>query len=259
MLINLIISFGRFILESFKTFVEFTGFSMFILKSLLKFDILNPSIFLVFVRQVYFTGVQILPVFTAISFGMGIIFVGFLTNFLANLNAYEQIGNVLSVLIVRELAPLVSVIMLSLRSSTAVSAEMSVMNIMKETDTLKMYGIDITKYLYLPRIVAGLLSMVSLSTFFTVISIFGGYLLISFQMNITIEYMLKLLFDYLTISDIFCFTFKVTSFGFLLMAVPIFTSRNIKSANTEIPIALLKGMMRLFYGIVLVEALGFLI
>lgn len=200
-----------------------------------------------------------MPVFTAISFGMGVIFVGFLTNFLAKLNAYEQIGSVLSVLIVRELAPLVSVIMLSLRSSTAVSAEMSVMNILKETDTLKMYDIDVTRYLYLPRILAGLLSMVSLATFFTVISIFGGYLLISFQMNITMDYMLKLLFDYLTISDITCFTFKVVSFGFLLMAVPIFTSKNIKSANTEIPISLLKGMMRLFYGIIMVEAVGFLI
>lgn len=250
---------GAFALESFVKFVEFIGFSFIVLKKLFRFKIFNSSIKLVFFRQIYFTGVQILNIFVIISFIMGLVFVGFLTQFLIKLNAYQEIGEVMSIIIIRELAPLISVIMLALRSSTAVSAEIAVMNITGETNTLKMYGIDLIDYLYIPRILAGLISMISLSSFFTLFSLAGGYFLLSIQMGEDFVYILNIILDYITFGDIFCFLYKSLLFGFILMAIPIFTSKNVKKANTEIPIALLKGMMRLFYGIIFVEITGFLI
>jgi len=259
MISNLCIKVGKFTVESFITFTEFLGFSFVVLKKLIHFKILNPAIRLVFFRQVYFTGVQILNIFVLISFVMGLVFVGFLTQFLIKLNAYQEIGQVLSVLIIRELAPLISVIMLALRSSTAVSAEIAVMNITGETNTLKMYKIDLIDYLYIPRILAGLIAMVCLSSFFTFFSLAGGYFLLSIQMGADFIYIINVILDYISFSDILCFLYKAFLFGFILMAIPIFTSKNVKTANTEIPIALLKGMMRLFYGIIFVEITGFLI
>lgn len=258
-MINFICKFGSFFTNSFHTFIEFLGFSAIIFSRFLRLKIFNPAVKLVFIRQLYFTGVQILSIFSIISFLLGFMFVGFLTRFLISINAEQELSRVLSILIIRELAPLISVIMLALRSSTAVSAEIAVMNITGEANTLKMYNIDLVDYLYIPRIVAGLLSMVCLATFFTLFSLIGGYILISFQMGIDFNYMVKLIFDYFSLSDITCFLYKSIFFGYLLMAVPIFTSKNVKKANTEIPIALLKGMMRLFYGIVIVEVTGIFI
>jgi len=259
MITSLCIKIGKFTVESFITFTEFIGFSYTVLKRLFKFKIFNPAVRLVFFRQIYFTGVQILNIFVIISFIMGLVFVGFLTQFLIRLNAYQEIGQVLSMLIIRELAPLISIIMLALRSSTAVSAEIAVMNITGETNTLKMYGIDLIDYLYIPRILAGLISLLCLSSFFTLFSLAGAYFLLSIQLGEDFVYILNVILDYISFSDILCFLYKSLLYGFILMAIPIFTSKNVKSANTEIPIALLKGMMRLFYGIIFIEITGFLI
>ncbi|MBZ4642553.1 MAG: phospholipid/cholesterol/gamma-HCH transport system permease protein [Deferribacteres bacterium] len=259
MFVNVCIKAGKFFVESSKTIVEFIGFSSFLIRNILKMNMFNPTVKLVFFRQIYFTGVQILSVFSIISLFMGFVFVGFLTQFLIKLNAYQEIGQVLSVLIIRELAPLISVIMLALRSSTAVGAEIAVMNITGETRTLKMYKVDLTDYLYVPRVMAGLISMVCLSTFFTFFSLAGGYFLLSIQTGADFAYITNIILDYVNLTDIFCFLYKSTFFGFLLMAIPIYTSKSVKNANTEIPVALLKGMMRLFYGIIFVEITGFLI
>jgi phospholipid/cholesterol/gamma-HCH transport system permease protein len=250
---------GGFFVNSFITLSLYLNFCKNVLAKLIRFKLFNPAIFLVFLRQVYFTGVQIMPIFFPISLIIGIALVGLLTKFLVGLGAYEQIGQILTILIIRELAPLLTAVLLSLRSSTAVSAEIAVMNIMREIDTLYAYNIDPVDYLYLPRIVSGLICMFSLATFFSFIAIIGGYFVISFQMNITFDFLLTLIFDYLNFNDIICFLYKTLMLGFFIMSIPIFTSMSVKNANTEIPIALLKGMMRLFYGIIFVEFTGFLI
>ena len=124
---------------------------------------------------------------------------------------------------------------------------------------LKSYNISLKEYLFLPRIFAGLISLFSLSTFFSFIAIFGGYFILSFQLNITFDYLIQLIFDYISFSDIFCFLYKNITLGFLIISIPIFTSKQIKGENTMIPIAILKGMMRVFYAIVFIEITGIFI
>jgi phospholipid/cholesterol/gamma-HCH transport system permease protein len=251
-----IYSIGSSFVNAIKNSTLYFIFATNILKSFLKFKLFNPAIFLVFIRQTYFTGVQILPVVFIISLIFGMVLVGILTKFLINLGVYDKIGQILTILIIRELAPVVTALLLSLRSSTAVGAEIAVMNIGNEMNTLKSLNISLKDYLFLPRIFAGLISLFSLSTFFSFVAIFGGYFILSFQLNITFDYLLQLIFDYITFSDIFCFLYKNLTLGFLIMSIPIFTSMQIKGENTLIPIAILKGMMRVFYAIAFVEITG---
>jgi len=256
---NFVESLGSYVVGFFSFLQNYIIFSLQILKSLFKFNLFNKAIFSVYLRQVYFTGVQILPIYIFISLIFGIALVGILSKLLIDLGIYNELGKLLVLLIVRELGPLVTVILLSLRSSTAVGAEISVMKLSGEIETLKFFEIDPLKYLFLPRVLAGLTCMVSLSIFFSFVSITGGYLLISFKLGITFDYLMKLIFDYISISDIATFFYKTIMFGFFLMSIPIFSALSVKKANTEIPISLLKGMMRLFFAIVFVELTGAII
>ncbi len=250
---------GHFFVNAVKNGYFYITFAASILKSFLKFKLFNPAIFLVFLRQTYFTGVQIIPVVFTVALIFGMALVGVLTNFLINLGIYDKIGQILTILIIRELAPLVTALLLALRSSTAIGAEIAVMNIGSEMEYLKSYNISLKEYLFLPRIFAGLISLFSLSTFFSFIAIFGGYFILSFQLNITFDYLIQLIFDYISFSDIFCFLYKNITLGFLIISIPIFTSKQIKGENTMIPIAILKGMMRVFYAIVFIEITGIFI
>jgi phospholipid/cholesterol/gamma-HCH transport system permease protein len=247
---------GGFFVGSVTTLILYFYFSWGVIKKALRFRLLNPAIFLVFLRQVYFTGVQILPIVFIVALIFGIALVGFLTELLVNFGAYDKIGQFLTIVIIRELAPFVTAILLALRSSTAVGAEIAVMNLGNEMDTLKSYGISVEDYLFLPRIFAGLVCLFSLSTFFAFVAIFGGYMILSFQLSITFDYLIKLIIDYLTVSDIICFLYKNILLGFFLISIPIFSSIQIKGGSTMIPIALLKGMMRVFYAIIFIEITG---
>jgi phospholipid/cholesterol/gamma-HCH transport system permease protein len=59
--------------------------------------------------------------------------------------------------------------------------------------------------------------------------------------------------DNLEMMDILSFLIKIFFLGFALMSIPIYTALEAKNAVTEIPIALLRGMMRLFYAFIFIE------
>ncbi|MGA1847167.1 ABC transporter permease [Deferribacter abyssi] len=253
---SFLINLGATFLNFYTFLKDYLYFSCEIIKSVLKFNLFNKAIFTVFIRQVYFTGVQIIPVYIVVSLIFGIALVGFLSKQLIEFGIYNELGKILVLLILRELGPIVTVILLALRSSTAVGAEISVMKLSKEIDTLLYFEIDPMRYLYLPRVFAGLTCMVSLSILFSFISITGGYLLLSFNLGITFDYLLSLIFDYISLSDVAAFLYKTVMFGFFVMSMPIYSALWVKKANTEIPISLLKGMMRLFFAILFVEITG---
>lgn len=258
-MINIIEKLGQWLIKTAEFFYNYYFFTLNIIKGVIKFKVFNPAISLVVYRQIYFTGVQILPMYTVISIVFGLMLVGGLSQFLIMLGAQERIGMVLTTLTVRELAPLVTAILLILRSSTAVTAEIALMKMNNEIETLQSLSIDPHDYLYLPRILAGFVSMAALSTFFMVVAISGGYFILSFSLNISFDFLIRSMFDSLSVSDVLCFIFKIFTLGYFIMSLPIFSAIEIKGAVTDIPIALLKGMLRIFYSIILVEGIGLFI
>lgn len=231
----------------------FVGFSNKVMKTILKLRLFNPAVTMVTFRQIYFTGVQILPTYIIISLIMGVALVGMLAQAVDALGGIDQLGRLMVVITMKELAPIVTALLLAMRSATAVTAEISLMKINREIDSLKSLAIDPFEYLYLPRIMAGVISMMALSIIFVCVSILGGYFILSFLQDMSFDYMMTTMFDNFELFDILAFLIKTTFLGFAIMSIPIYTALETKEAVTEIPIALSRGMMRLFYAFVLIE------
>lgn len=251
---------GKSFLDFFRFLKGYIYFSLIIISQFLFFRLFNPAVFLVTLRQIYFTGVQIIRVVIIVSFFLGLGLVGFLGKFLFNIGAADHIGKILILTIVREFAPLVTAILLSFRTSTAISAEISMMKFGNEINTLRSLGINEYNYLYIPRVFAGIVCSFSLAVFFTIVSVMVGYFLLSFKLHMTFDYMIMMIFNELDINDIICFIYKTVLFGFVLITIPIYTSAtSVGKYSTDVPIALSKGMMRLFYGLIIVEITGAMI
>lgn len=244
---------GRNFIDLAVFFHGFTIFSNKVIKTFFKLKLFNPAVALVFVRQIYFTGVQILPVYIVLSLIIGVAMVGSLMQAADLVGGIDQLGRIMVVISFNQIAPLVTSILLALRSATAVTAEISLMKMNREIDTLKSLSIDPFEYLYLPRIAAGVICMMALSTIFVCVSLLGGYFILSFLQDMSLDYMLTTIFDNLELFDIIAFLIKVFFLGFALMSIPIYTALETKEAVTEIPIALLRGMMRLFYAFILIQ------
>lgn len=258
-MVQFIYKVGKFFVDGLRILKDYLIFCNKILSRFFAFKIFNPAIFLVTLRQIYFTGVQIIRVKIIIAIIIGLGLVGSLGKFLMNIGAYQQIGVVFVIVVIREIAPFLTALLLSLRSATAVGAEISMMKLGGEIRAINAHGIDEFSYLILPRVFAGIVCSFSLSVFFAAVAVTVGYFFLSFQLHITFDYMVMLIFDALNVNDILCFIYKTVLFGFILMTLPIFTSLGVGKATTDVPIALLKGMMRVFYGLIFVEVTGFLI
>lgn len=259
-MINYLYNLGRFYVNSFKDFKEYIDFCLIIVSQFLTFKLFNPAVFLVTLRQIYFTGVQIIKIHLFIATIVGIGLVGLFGKFLFSIGAYEHIGKVLVLVIIREFAPLITTLLLSFRSSTAIGAEIATMKLNNEIKTLNSIGINEYNYLFLPRVFSGVVCIFSLSVFFAFVSIMVGYFILSFKLNMTMDYVVKMVINELSLDDIACFIYKTLFFGFVITTTPIFTSMTtVSKYSTDVPISLLKGMMRLFYGLIFVEITGSLI
>ncbi|PLX69569.1 MAG: ABC transporter permease [Denitrovibrio sp.] len=250
---------GSSAIETALFYFGYFSFTLNFLKGCFNSHLLNPSVKLVFVRQIYFTGVQIIPMFSVISIVLGLALVGGLTSFLVQFGAQDRVGEVLVLITIKHLAPLVTAILLTLRSSSAVTAEIALMKMNREINTLKSLSINPFVYLYIPRILSGIVCMGALATIFVYISIIGGYLILSFNLNISFDFLIQTIFDAFNFRIVLVFLIKVILLGYFTMSIPIYSALQVDNAVTEIPIALLKGMLRLFYAIILVTLIGELI
>lgn len=216
----------------------------------------NSAMRLILVRQVYFTAVQVLPLFLGVSLLFGLLVAGSLMATLKSFNLSAMIGQAIIGFIVNELAPFVTVLLVALRSSSAINTEIAVMKVNRELDTLKAYNIDAARYLYLPRLLAGMISIVFLSAFFSFVVVGGSLLIGTLILDWSITWQLSLLIKAVDFGDIAILAFKSATFGLFIAMIPIMSGMAAPREMTAIPISVLGGMVRVFIAIILIEGVS---
>ena len=125
--------------------------------------------------QILFTGVQALGLVSVIALFLGatiIIQIGMM----APATTGDILGRILVAVVLRELAPLGTAIIVGGRSGTAIAAELGGMKVNSEILALSSLGIDPSRYVVLPRLLGVVVSVLALMVYFGVVAIVGGYI-----------------------------------------------------------------------------------
>ncbi len=119
-------------------------------------------------------GVGALPMVALVNLMVGgiLAFVGVVQ--LRRFGASIYVADLVGVGMVREMAPLMTAIVMSGRTGSAYAAELATMEGSGQTDALRTFGIPITDYLILPRVLALTVMMPLLYLYGSVIGIGGG-------------------------------------------------------------------------------------
>ena len=128
------------------------------------------------VRQIYFIGVQSVSVIALIGLFAGMVMGMQLYYALSTFGADGFLGTGVALSMVRELAPVLSAIMLAGRAGSAMTAEIGVMRISEQIDALTIMDINPMRYLVAPKMAACLISFPILTAFFNIIAMWGGWL-----------------------------------------------------------------------------------
>jgi phospholipid/cholesterol/gamma-HCH transport system permease protein len=128
-----------------------------------------------FVSQTWFIiTVSFWPaILVAIPFCVIIIFQ--VNQLLIQIGAVDLAGAGAAVAVVREIGPIVSVLVVAGAGATAICADLGSRTIREEIDAMKTLGIDPIERLVVPRVVASTLVGVALNGMVTVVGLVGGY------------------------------------------------------------------------------------
>jgi phospholipid/cholesterol/gamma-HCH transport system permease protein len=183
--------------------------------------------------QIMYTGVQALPLVSAIAFLLGASIV-IQMNLMA-LSDGELIGKVLVAVVLRELAPLVTAIVVAGRSGTAMATELGNMKVNSEVLALSSLGIDPPRYIVLPRLLASIVSVLVLMIYFSVVAIFGAFVLAELTANATWASLYVGISRGILPFDLALFLSKGIGLGALVGWLCCHYGLQVKSSPTEVP------------------------
>jgi phospholipid/cholesterol/gamma-HCH transport system permease protein len=124
------------------------------------------------VRQVFFTGVEALPLVSVIAALLGATIV--IQAQLLGAVPGDVLGRMLVAIVLREIAPLSTAIVVSGRSGTAIATELGNMKVNNEILGLASLGIDPYRFLVFPRLMGTIVSVLVLTVYFGALAIAGG-------------------------------------------------------------------------------------
>ncbi|MCK9492082.1 MAG: ABC transporter permease [Sulfurimonas sp.] len=259
MVLKFIDNVGGKTLEILDSFYEALKFTFICTLHLLRPKSYNPAMRMVLTKQIYFTAVEIIPLFTIMAVLFGSVIIGAVIVLASEYGLQDKIGSIIITFVLDEFSPFFTALLISLRSSTAINTEIAVMNVNNELNTLRRYRIDLIDYLFLPRIISGMISVVSLSILFAFIMLCSGYIFTLFYMNMDFHTYKHLLISAIELKDLLVLLIKSITFGFVIMLIPIYSGLKTTNAYTAIPISVLNGMVKLFVAIFFIEVLSLLI
>ncbi len=88
--------------------------------------------------------------------------------------AESYIGGLISVAIIREMAPVFAALSIGARAGTAIAAEIGNMQVTEQIDAIKTLKIDPIQYIFVPRIIAGIIMVPLVTILAEFIGIIGG-------------------------------------------------------------------------------------
>jgi phospholipid/cholesterol/gamma-HCH transport system permease protein len=204
-------------------------------------------------KQIYFTAWQILPgygLFAALlSFVIIQIVVGKARDFGLSDYALEMTMRVL----VLELLPLVTALFVALRSGAAINTEVALMNINNEIKALQEAGVDPMRFEFVPRVIGGMLAVVTLITVSSLIALILAYLVVYGLQAANYADFSRVIAKVFTPVALFTLALKGLAFGLAVTVIPISAGLNAPQKLFFAPISVLQGMVRLFFVLMIIE------
>jgi phospholipid/cholesterol/gamma-HCH transport system permease protein len=130
--------------------------------------------------------------------------------------AEGAVATVVVLSVTRELGPVISGLMVAGRVGAAMAAEIGTMRVTDQIDALTTLSADPLRYLVLPRLLAGVITLPMLVVVADIIGVFGGYLIGVYKLDFNPQAYLIGTREHLETSDVVSGLVKAAVFGFIV-------------------------------------------
>ena len=165
------------------------------------------------------------------------------------------IVDMLGLSILRELAPLITAIVIAGRSGSAFTAQIGAMKITEELDAMRTMGFDPYVFLVLPRIIALMLMMPLLIFVADIMGMLGGILVANIDLNITTELFLDRFNEVIAAKHFFVGIVKGPFFAFLIASIGIYRGLKVKDDTQSIGFNTTKSVVESIFAVIVCDAI----
>jgi phospholipid/cholesterol/gamma-HCH transport system permease protein len=177
----------------------------------------RPPIYLRLIgRQMIDIGYYSLPVVGLTATFTGMVLALQTNTGFSRFGAASATATVVVLSVTRELGPVIAALMVAGRIGAAIAAEIGTMRVTDQIDALSTLSTNPMKYLVVPRIVAGLITLPLLVFVADIIGVFGGYIVSTYKLGFNPATYLHNTAENLTANDVYSGLIKAGVFGFIV-------------------------------------------
>jgi len=169
-------------------------------------------------RVVEGAGVDAVPLVALLGFLIGVILAFQSAIPMKTYGAELFVSDLVAIVMVRELGPLITAIIVAGRAGSAFAAEIGTMKVNEELDALTTMGIPPVQFLVIPRIIAGVIVMPLLTIFANLAGIIGAGLVVMSMGYPLIAYANRVKFA-IGVDDVMSGLIKTLVFGMIIAGI----------------------------------------
>lgn len=170
-------------------------------------------------RQMVRVGFDSIPVVFLTTLFTGMVMALQTFNGFARFHAESLVGSVVALSLTRELAPVLTALMVTGRVGSAMAAELGTMRVTEQIDALTALGTEPVQYLVVPRVTASVLMMPLLVIMGDAVGMYGGYLVAVQLLGANPVTYIENSFQFLEVSDVTSGIVKAAVFGLIFSVV----------------------------------------
>src|ERR1700761_3688169 len=167
-------------------------------------------------RQCYEVGVRSFTLISLTGFIVGLIFTKQSRPSLQNFGATSWLPSLVSIAIMRALAPLVTALIAAGKVGSSIGAELGSMRVTEQIDAMEVSGTNPFKFLVCTRVLATTLVIPILATYAAYIGLLGAYLNIATNEGTTYTAFIQQFFSPIVFLDFTASLIKSIVFGFTI-------------------------------------------
>ncbi len=154
-----------------------------------------------------------------VAFFIGMIMSLQMAYLMIELSAEIYIPNVVAISLTRELAPVLTSLIVAGRFGAGITAEIASMKVTEQIDALKAFAVNPVKYLVVPRFLALLFMLPLLVVFADIVGILGSFVICVYKLNVSPTLFFTMVAEALTVRDIMTGFTKSAFFAIIIALV----------------------------------------
>lgn len=206
-------------------------------------------------RHVYETGIQAIPIVALIAFLIAVIVAYIGAQQLRNFGGEIYVVDLITLSVLRELAVLLTAIIVAGRSGSAFAAELGAMRLNEEVDALEAMGLEPVEVLVLPRVLALVIALPLLTIVADFMGLAGGAVLSWSLVDIPFNQFLTRMDESIAPTTFWAGLLKAPVFAFLIALVGTLRGLQVRGSSRELGRLTTVAVVQGIFLVILADAL----